>query len=157
MSQDKVILGLDIGVGSIGWGIVRITEEEYSDERADGTIDTKQRIIDGQVVATGVRTFQVPQDRQKKSLALQRGTARRIRKTTRRKAQRLRRLVKLAKEYNLIAEDLKTGEILKPKKGDTEANWDIWFIRKQALERRLSDTELFRVLYHMVAIRASHL
>jgi len=153
MGNDKVILGLDIGVGSIGWGVVKITEEEYPDEKPDGSIETKHRIVDGKIIATGVRAFQVPQDRQKKSLALQRGTARRIRKTTRRKAQRLKRLTKLAKEFGLIDERFTRDEILKPRKGDKEAKWDIWFIRKQALGRKLSDTEFFRVLYHIAKHR----
>jgi CRISPR subtype II RNA-guided endonuclease Cas9/Csn1 len=153
MNKEKVVLGLDIGVGSIGWGLVKIREEEYSDEKADGTIDQKHRIIDGEIIDTGVRAFQIPQDRQKKSLALQRGTARRSRKTTRRKAQRLKRLIRLAKEFNLIDEIFGRDKILKPKKGDKESNWDIWAIRKQALERTLTDIELFRVLYHIAKHR----
>ncbi len=153
MNKEKVVLGLDIGVGSIGWGLVKITEEEYCDEKDDGTIDKKHRITDGTIIDTGVRAFQIPQDRQKKSLALQRGTARRSRRTTRRKAQRLKLLIKLAKEFNLIDNNFYRDEILKPKKGDKECDWDIWFIRKKALEEELSDAELFRVLYHIAKHR----
>jgi len=153
MNKERIVLGLDIGVGSIGWGLVQIREEEYCDEREDRTIDKKYRITDGKIIDMGVRTFQIPQDRQKKSLALQRGTARRSRKTTRRKAQRLKKLIKLAKEFNLIDNNLNRDEILKPQKGDKEAKWDIWFIRKKALEEKLSDIELFRVLYHIAKHR----
>jgi len=153
MNREKVILGLDIGIGSVGWGLVGIKEEEYCDEKPDKTIDKKYRIIDGKIIDTGVRTFQLPQDRQKKSLALIRGLARRSRWTTRRKAQRLKRFIKLAKEFNLIDDNFDRDAILKPKKGDNESNWDVWTIRKEALERELTDTELFRVLYHIAKHR----
>jgi|GEM_PF-1520869 len=156
MNKEKVVLGLDIGVGSIGWGLVDIEEQEYVDEKADGTIEKKNRIVDGQIIATGVRTFHVPQDEKGKSLALKRGTARRSRKTTRRRAQRLKQLIKLAKEFNLIKKNFDRDAVLKAKKGDKESTWDIWTIRKEALERKLSDVELFRVLYHIAKHRGSY-
>jgi len=153
MDKERTILGLDIGTGSIGWGLIKILEDEYLDEKDDGTVDKKYRIINGEIIDTGIRTFQIPQDREKKSLALKRGTARRSRKTTRRKAQRLKRLIRLAKEFGLINDNFKRDKILKPKKGDKEKNWDIWAIRKEALERKLTDAELFRVLYHIAKHR----
>jgi len=153
MSNEKVVLGLDIGTGSVGWGLVKLTEEKYTDEKPDGTIKEKYKISDGKIIDVGIRAFQLPQDRQKKSLALQRGSARRNRRTTRRKAQRLKRLITLAREFNLITDNFDRDHILKPKKGDNEDKWDIWVIRKQALERKLTDTELFRVLYHIAKHR----
>jgi len=133
MSIDKVVLGLDIGVGSVGWSLVKLTEEKYIDEKRDGTFDEKYKISDGEIIDTGIRSFQLPQDRQKKSLALQRGAARRSRKTTRRKARRLKKLIELAKEFDLIGQNFNRDHVLKPKKGDKESKWDIWLIRKQAL------------------------
>jgi len=153
MSIDKVVLGLDVGVGSVGWGLVKLTEEKYINEKTNGTIDERYKISDGKIIDTGIREFQLPQDRQKKSLALQRGTARRSRKTTRRKVRRLKRLIRLANEFNLITEDFNRDKILKPKRGDKESKWDIWLIRKQALERKLKDAELLRVLYHIAKHR----
>ena len=153
MSNEKVVLGLDIGIGSVGWGLVKLREEKYTDEKPDGTIEEKYKISDGKIIDTGIRAFQPPQDRQKKSLALQRGSARRNRRTTRRKVQRLKRLIGLAKEFNLITDGFNRDGILKPKKGDKEDKWDIWLIRKQALERKLTDTELLRVLYHIAKHR----
>jgi CRISPR-associated endonuclease Csn1 len=153
MNKEKVVLGLDIGVGSIGWGLVKLTEEKYTDEKPDGTIVEKYKISDGKIIDTGIRAFQLSQDEKKESLALKRGTARRSRRTTRRKAQRLKRLMGLAKEFNLINDNFDRYAILKPKEGDKESKWDIWFIRKQALERKLSDDELFRVLYHIAKHR----
>ena len=153
MINQKIILGLDIGIGSVGWGLIQLTEEKYIDEKADGTVLEKYKICDGKIIDTGVRTFQVPQDRQKKSLALQRGLARRNRKTIRRKARRLKQLIRLAREFDLIKGDFNHEIVLKPKKGDIESKWDIWFIRKEALERKLSDQEFFRVLYHIAKHR----
>ncbi|MGD2094636.1 MAG: hypothetical protein PVH77_06485, partial [Phycisphaerales bacterium] len=153
MKKEKVILGLDIGIGSIGWGLMKIGEEKYKYEKDDGTVEEKSKIAGGKIISTGVRTFQIPQDKDKKSLALKRGNARRSRKTTRRKAKRLKHLIELAKEFGLIDKDFSRDEILKPKKGDKENQWDIWFVRKKALEKKLNDIELFRVLYHIAKHR----
>ena len=153
MINQKVILGLDIGIGSVGWGLVQLQEEKYKDKKADGTVLEKYKICDGKIIDSGVRTFQVPQDRQKKSLALQRGLARRSRKTIRRKARRLKQLIKLARKFDLITDDFNHDNVLKPKKGDKESKWDIWLVRKEALERKLSDKEFFRVLYHIAKHR----
>ena len=153
MINQKVILGLDIGIGSVGWGLVQLQEEKYKDKKADGTVLEKYKICDGKIIDSGVRTFQVPQDRQKKSLALQRGLARRSRKTIRRTARRLKQLIKLARKFDLITDDFNHDNVLKPKKGDKESKWDIWLVRKEALERKLSDKEFFRVLYHIAKHR----
>ena len=69
-NSGKIVLGLDVGVSSAGWGLVRLTEEKYPIEKPDGTIEEKYKITDGEIIDTGIRTFQLPQDRQKKSLAL---------------------------------------------------------------------------------------
>ena len=154
MNLEKVVLGLDIGVGSVGWGLVKLTEEKYDVERADGTVGEQFKISDGRIIGAGVRTFQLPQDRQKKSLALKRGSARRTRRTTRRKARRMRRLMGLAKEFGLIGEDFVRDEALKPRKGiNKKEKWDIWYIRQEALKRKLADIELFRILYHIAKHR----
>lgn len=105
MNNERIILGLDIGVGSVGWGLVKLKEEKYPNKNPDGTISEKVRIIDGDIIDTGIRNFQVPQDKEGKSLAAKRGQARRSRWTTRRKARRLKKLIVLAKEFNLISED----------------------------------------------------
>ncbi|OHB61334.1 MAG: type II CRISPR RNA-guided endonuclease Cas9 [Planctomycetes bacterium RBG_13_46_10] len=157
MSTEKVVLGLDVGVSSIGWGIVKLQEGPYQSETADGKPDTKPKIVGGEIIRTGVRTFQLPEDRQKKSLALIRGSARRTRRTIKRKVQRMNRLINLAKEFKLIGEDFDRDSILKPQKGtNKKEKWDIWLIRKEALERKLTDTELFRVLYHIAKHRGAY-
>lgn len=154
MDKEKVVLGLDLGIGSIGWGLIKIQEEEYFNEKEDGAVDKKYRIVDGNVIDCGVRTFQLPQDREKKSLAKHRGDARRCRRTIRRKARRLKRLIELSKEFGLIDENFDRDKILKPKKRENKKEkWDIWTIRKESLERKLTDIELFRVLYHIAKHR----
>jgi len=65
----------------------------------------------------------------------------------------MRRLIALAKEYHLIGADFGHEQYLKPSKGDKESSWDIWLIRKEALERKLTDIEFFRVLYHIAKHR----
>jgi len=156
MDNEKVVLGLDIGVGSVGWGLVKLAEEKYTDEKPDGTSYERYRITDGEIIDTGIRAFQLPQDRQKKSLALQRGSARRSRRTIKRKARRLKQLIRIAQEFNLISEDYNRDQALIPQKGDKKEKWDIWRFRKEALERKLTDDELFRVLYHIAKHRGAY-
>lgn len=156
MQNQRIVLGLDIGIASIGYGLVRLTEEPYKYKLPDGTQAIKQKIISGDIIKTGVRTFQPPQDKDGKSLAKNRGDARRVRKTLRRKVKRMKRMIELAKEFELIPSNCSRSqalELLKPKKGDKEKKWDIWQIRKQALERKLTDIELFRVMYHIAKHR----
>jgi len=157
MNKEKVILGLDIGVGSVGWGLVKLAEEKYVVENQDGTADEKYKITGGEILDAGIRTFQLPQDRQGESLAIHRGAARRSRWTIRRKAKRLKQLTKLAREFNLIGDNFNRDEILKPRKGNNKKEkWDIWRIRKEALERKLTDDEFFRVLYHIAKHRGTY-
>lgn len=151
--MQRVVLGLDIGVSSIGWSVVKLIEEKYSVENSDGDVSEKYKISDGSVLHCGVRTFQIPQDRQQKSLAVKRGDARRGRRRIKRKVRRLDRLMSIGREYGLIGNGFDRSEILKPKPGSKENNWDIWWVRKEALERKLTDTELFRVLYHIAKHR----
>ncbi|MDH4203770.1 MAG: type II CRISPR RNA-guided endonuclease Cas9 [Phycisphaerae bacterium] len=150
MGYERTVLGLDIGVGSVGWGLVRLTEEQYQDELSG---DERFRICGGEIIASGVRTFQLPQDRDGKSLAVKRGTARRNRLRTRRKKQRLKKLVRLGQEFGLIDGSFNQESILKPQPGDKEEQWDIWWVRKEALNRKLTDIELFRILYHIAKHR----
>nr|AME16478.1 CRISPR-associated protein Cas9 [uncultured bacterium] len=155
-----MVLGLDVGTASIGWGLVKLREEEYPSTNKNGQPDTKPKIVGGEILKTGVRTFKEPEDDKGKSLAITRGLARRGRWRIKRNVQRLKNLIKLAKEFNLVSNDLVRGEILEMLKTDKGVNkkekWDIWGIRKEALERKLSDTELFRVLYHIAKHRGSY-
>jgi len=151
MDTQRTVLGLDVGVGSVGWGLVRLEEEKYTDEQSG---EEKLRICGGEIIDRGVRTFQLPQDRDGKSLAVKRGTARRNRWRIQRRVRRLKRLVSLSREIGLIDGDFSHESILKPSKGINEKEqWDIWRIRKEAIERKLTDTELFRVLYHIAKHR----
>lgn len=156
MNNERIVLGLDIGVSSVGWGLAKLAEEKYTDENPDGTFAERYKIKDGTIIGTGIREFQLPQDKDGKSLAAKRGQARRGRWTIRRKAKRLKELVKLAKEFNLIPGDYNRDQALIPKKGDKKEKWDIWRFRKEALERKLTDDEFFRVLYHIAKHRGAY-
>jgi len=157
VDNERIVLGLDVGISSVGYGLVKLQEEPYQSETPDGEPYIKHKIVGGEIIKTGVRTFQTPQNKDGKSLALIRGSARRNRWRIKRKVKRLKNLIKLAKESQLIADDFDRDNILKPRKGDSKKEkWDIWRIRKEALERKLSDTELFRVLYHIAKHRGAY-
>ena len=96
----KRVLGLDLGIGSLGWAVVDLDEELLESSDNDKK-ESKYKITNGKIVATGVRIFDEPVDRQGKSLAAARGASRRIRATTERKAERLKYLIRLAKEYGI--------------------------------------------------------
>ncbi|MBN2190838.1 MAG: type II CRISPR RNA-guided endonuclease Cas9, partial [Candidatus Aureabacteria bacterium] len=68
----------------------------------------------------------------------------------------MKSLVLLGKEFGLIPADFRHEQNLMPKKGDKEKTWDIWAIRNDALSRKISDIELFRVLYHIAKHRGFH-
>ncbi len=143
----KRVLGLDVGVGSIGWAVVDIEEKEER-KVVNADINNSAKINDEKIVGAGVRIFQQPIDRNKKSLALIRGEARRARATIERKAERLKYLIKLAKKYALINDTFKLSDFDAPK-NTSPKEWDVWGLRDRAVTEKLSNLEIFRVLYHI--------
>ncbi|MGE4285716.1 MAG: type II CRISPR RNA-guided endonuclease Cas9 [Phycisphaerae bacterium] len=153
--RERIVLGLDIGISSIGWALMRLDEEPYLYRTNEGEESTKYRIHGGEIVDAGVRMFQPPHDRQKKSLALIRGGARRSRKTLRRKRQRMRHIVSLANKHGLLSgiSCEQAAKLMQPAKGDNPKESSPWILRAEALERVLSGEELFRVMYHIAKHR----
>lgn len=155
------MLGLDIGIASIGWGLIELTEEvEDNDENRKhektGQYLDKKAIPTGyKILDAGVRVWAKPQDRMGKSLALARGEARRIRRTLRRRVHRMEELVKELKNAKLLAQDFDTQNKEDWNKSffKTTPNNDVWKLRKEALERKLTDQELARVIYHIIKHR----
>ena len=141
----KRVLGLDIGIGSIGWAVVDLDEEVLADSDAK---NPKYKIAGGSIVSTGVRVFDEPVDRQGKSLASVRGEARRSRATIERKAERLKHFIKLAQAYNIILPNFDINDLNAPKKVSLK-DWDIWKLRSKATHEQLSTFEIFRILYHI--------
>lgn len=149
--MQKRVLGIDLGKASLGWAVVDLDEEllEQSGSDQRGPLDAKYKISNGKIVASGVRTFDEPIDRSGKSLLAARGEARRSRATIERKAERLRYLVKLAKQYKIIPQDFTLNELDAPEGIDLIKDWSIWKLRADALDKKLSAAEIFRILYHI--------
>ena len=129
----RYILGLDLGIASVGWAAVWVDE----DETPIGLLDC------------GVRTFEraeVPKTGD--SLASARRLARSVRRLIRRRAHRLLRLRRLLKrEGLLIAADFDAEGLLQ------EVPAHAWQLRVESLDRKLEAKEWAAVLLHLVKHR----
>lgn len=127
------ILGLDIGIASVGWAIVEIDEEE-----------NPIRLID-----LGVRVFEraeVPKTGD--SLAAARRLARSVRRLTRRRAHRLLRARRLLKREGVLqAADFDENGLIKSLPNTP------WQLRAAALDRKLTPLEWSAVLLHLIKHR----
>ena len=127
------ILGLDIGIASVGWAMVEIDEEE-----------NPIRLID-----FGVRIFEraeVPKTGD--SLAMARRLARSVRRLTRRRAHRLLRARRLLKREGVLqAADFDENGLIKSLPNTP------WQLRAAALDRKLMPLEWSAVLLHLIKHR----
>ena len=127
------ILGLDIGIASVGWAIVEIDEEE-----------NPIRLID-----LGVRVFEraeVPKTGD--SLAMARRLARSVRRLTRRRAHRLLRARRLLKREGVLqAADFDENGLIKSLPNTP------WQLRAATLDRKLTPLEWSAVLLHLIKHR----
>ena len=127
------ILGLDIGIASVGWAMVEIDEEE-----------NPIRLID-----LGVRVFEraeVPKTGD--SLAAARRLARSVRRLTRRRAHRLLRARRLLKREGVLqAADFDENGLIKSLPNTP------WQLRAAALDRKLTPLEWSTVLLHLIKHR----
>ena len=127
------ILGLDIGIASVGWAMVEIDEEE-----------NPIRLID-----FGVRIFEraeVPKTGD--SLAMARRLARSVRRLTRRRAHRLLRARRLLKREGVLqAADFDENGLVKSLPNTP------WQLRAAALDRKLMPLEWSAVLLHLIKHR----
>jgi CRISPR-associated endonuclease Csn1 len=124
------ILGLDLGIGSVGWSIV---------ETESLTSVKPKRLYDA-----GVRIFhtaEVPKNGE--SLNVQRRAARSLRRRLRRKKQRQKALLRiLCAQFSVQRVDIL--HITKP---------DPWSLRVKGLDYLLSDLEFSRAIYHIIKHR----
>lgn len=138
------ILGIDMGITSIGWGLIDFNPQERE----------KTQIIDA-----GVRIFtKAEHPKDGSSLALPRREARGRRRTLARKRGRMQEIKELFIEYlGLDREslfeigDYGSGTIFKEKNKS-----DVWELRDAALNRKLSPKEMARVLTHIAKRRGYH-
>ncbi|MCP2041066.1 CRISPR-associated endonuclease Csn1 [Neisseria sp. HSC-16F19] len=129
----RYILGLDLGIASVGWAAVWVDEDEHP----LGLLDC------------GVRTFEraeVPKTGD--SLAKARREARSVRRLIRRRAFRLLRLRRLLKrEGVLTAADFGADGL------PQQLPVDVWPLRAAGLDRKLEAKEWAAVLLHLVKHR----
>lgn len=127
------ILGLDIGIASVGWAMVEVDEEE-----------NPIRLID-----LGVRVFEraeVPKTGD--SLAMARRLARSVRRLTRRRAHRLLRARRILKREGVLQDaDFDENGLVKSLPNTP------WQLRAAALDRKLTRLEWSAVLLHLVKHR----
>ena len=127
------IIGLDIGIASVGWAMVEIDEEENPIRLIDLGVRVFER---AEVLKTG------------DSLAAARRLARSVRRLTRRRAHRLLRARRLLKREGVLqAADFDENGLIKSLPNTP------WQLRIAALDRKLMPLEWSAVLLHLIKHR----
>lgn len=125
-------IGLDIGIASVGWAVL----ENNSQDEPIRILDLGVRIFDvAEVPKTGA------------ALAEGRRNARTTRRRLRRRRHRLERIRWLFEKEGLI----RAEEFMK--RYQTPGLPDVYELRYQGLDRKLSDEEFAQVLYHLAKHR----
>ncbi|MFV0371728.1 MAG: type II CRISPR RNA-guided endonuclease Cas9, partial [Azonexus sp.] len=126
--SETYIIGLDIGIASVGWAVLGRTH----------------------IIDLGVRAFDKAETaKEGESLNLARRNARLMRRRLFRRAWRLKKLARLLKNKELIASTL----VFQPQHAFTHP---LWQLRVDGLDRRLNDEEWARVIYHLCKHRGFH-
>lgn len=127
----KYIIGLDIGIASVGWALLQKRGEEQ-----------------GEIVALGVRCFdKAEHPKTGEPLNLARRLQRSVRRRLYHRAQRLKQLRYFLKQQGMI-------ESCEPSALVTPANTpDPWELRVKGLDTELTNPELARVIYHLAKHR----
>lgn len=125
----KYVLGLDIGITSVGWAVLD---------------------LDGKRIAgLGVRAFNAAEDPKTHApLAEPRRLARSARRRIRRRAGRMKRAKDLFVRFGLIEEEQRESAFL-----TADNKPDPWQLRAEGLDRLLSGEEFARALFHIVKRR----
>jgi len=130
--MSKVILGLDLGITSIGWALVNV------DDKNDKIIDS------------GVRIFTIAEHpKDGKSLALPRREARSARRTTKRKAQKIRAIKQLLIQNKILTQNELDNLFI----GKEAQKKDVWDLRREALYREVDNRELSRIMIYLAKHR----
>lgn len=132
--MSKVVLGLDLGITSIGWALVNVDDTN---------------VQNNEIIESGVRIFTLAEHpKDGKSLALPRREARGARRTTKRKAQKIRAIKRLLTQSKIITESELENLFIGNKK-----QVDVWQLRHDALYRELDNKEFSRILIHLAKHR----
>ncbi len=131
--MSKIVLGLDLGITSIGWALVNVDD----------------KIENNKIIDSGVRIFTIAEHpKDGKSLALPRREARSARRTTKRKAQNLRAIKRLLLTNNILTQN-ELDALFIGNKGQK----DVWELRRESLYRELNTRELSRIMIHLAKHR----
>jgi CRISPR-associated endonuclease Csn1 len=132
--MSKAVLGLDLGITSIGWALVSIDDENSQNSK---------------IIDNGVRIFTIAEHpKDGKSLALPRREARTARRTTKRKAQKIRAIKKALLQNKIITENELEHLFIGNKN-----QLDVWQLRKESLYRLINNKELARIMIHLAKHR----
>jgi CRISPR-associated endonuclease Csn1 len=125
----KYSIGLDIGISSVGWAVVNMGHERTE--------------------KMGVRVFDAAENpKNGSSLATPRREARSARRRLRRRRYRVARIRNFILNKGLLTQ-IEMDQLFDWKSEDL----DIWLIRVNGIERKLSDREFARVLIHFAKNR----
>lgn len=141
----KRILGLDLGISSIGWALIDINDEEFINNES-GEVFAKQ----GKIIDSGVRIFDPCENNKDKSPSAE---PRRIARLNRRRLSRKSTRCKKIRELCERTFNIKLSDDIFKNSLKNENFKDVWILRKEALERKLSKIELSRVLCHIIKHR----
>lgn len=125
MVKKSYILGLDIGVASIGWGMLGLDET--------GTVNS--------MLDTGVLIFKPLDNDKGKLYNVDRREKRGQRRIRRRRVERLRRIKNLLKFHHFYTSEQELY-------GKEQKHEDVYLLRSKGLKDQLSLVEISRVLVH---------
>ncbi|PAF41808.1 type II CRISPR RNA-guided endonuclease Cas9 [Helicobacter sp. 11S03491-1] len=135
------ILGIDIGITSIGWGLIEVDNDNKENSR---------------IIDCGVRLFSKAENpKDGKSLALPRRLARSTRRNFKRKRVRVKQIkILLSKYLDIKLEDFISEDEHLPEFFITNKNFiSPWQLRSDGLDRKLNNKEFARVLLHIAKRR----
>jgi CRISPR-associated endonuclease Csn1 len=135
--METKILGLDIGIKSIGFALLSMDNDNES----------------GSIVCHGVHMFDRAEGDKGESLALPYRTNRSARRVTRRRAGRLSAIRRLFKQHGLdfYGPELNQSEV--SAMGSMSQETSPWELRAKALTELLSTRDFCRALYHIAKHR----
>lgn len=140
----KRILGLDLGISSVGWALIDLNDDEF--------VNNNDKVFakEGKIIDCGSRIFDPCENTDKSPSAEPRRIARLNRRRLTRKSNRCKKKIRKLCETNF---NLKLADDIFKNSLKNESFKDIWILRKEALERKLTEIELSRVLCHIVKHR----
>lgn len=169
--DESLSLGLDLGVGSCGQALVYDQEKDKENCQISGLSSFPHRIA-----FLGVRAFDIPETREKSGVKLKnpdRRSKRLMRRTIRRRAQRMWAIRRLFKQQGLLPNDYPTDpDLWKNKLGQavepSVRKWSVWHaqmtdgekgrpgpleLRVKGLTEKLEPLEWAAALFHLAKHR----